>query len=221
MNRNPVSVAEQSNRRNLSIREFVAVSLRLGFRPRWAAGILCLNLGAIVFEGIGIGIFLPILEFMNNSGDVAALSQDSRMWATIVDVTERLSFPLTLGSLLAIAFCCLLIRQAFTYCRLIYLARIQSYFLWVCRNQAFRRFMGATLLYHDTVRTGDFVNEVNTELNRAADRKSTRLNSSHITISYAVFCLKKNKKKKNIKKKKQQIKESIQYQPQHNSQYRL
>src|SRR5690349_22721251 len=30
-----------------------------------------------------------------------------------------------------------------------------------------------------------------------ADRKSTRLNSSHVEISYAVFCLKK--KKKNIK----------------------
>src|SRR6266540_2322935 len=30
------------------------------------------------------------------------------------------------------------------------------------------------------------------------DRKSTRLNSSHITISYAVFCLKKKKKKKKI-----------------------
>src|SRR5437667_4319823 len=28
------------------------------------------------------------------------------------------------------------------------------------------------------------------------DRKSTRLNSSHITISYAVFCLKKKKQKK-------------------------
>src|SRR5437667_4049775 len=27
----------------------------------------------------------------------------------------------------------------------------------------------------------------------AVDRKSTRLNSSHITISYAVFCLKKKK----------------------------
>src|SRR5699024_12409169 len=26
-----------------------------------------------------------------------------------------------------------------------------------------------------------------------ADRKSTRLNSSHVSISYAVFCLKKNK----------------------------
>src|SRR5207253_11250944 len=32
---------------------------------------------------------------------------------------------------------------------------------------------------------------------RGRDRKSTRLNSSHVAISYAVFCLKK--KKKNIK----------------------
>src|SRR5437667_3798762 len=30
------------------------------------------------------------------------------------------------------------------------------------------------------------------------DRKSTRLNSSHITISYAVFCLKKKKQNKII-----------------------
>src|SRR5438445_922081 len=31
---------------------------------------------------------------------------------------------------------------------------------------------------------------------RGQDRKSTRLNSSHANISYAVFCLKKKKKKK-------------------------
>src|SRR5690242_21597514 len=31
------------------------------------------------------------------------------------------------------------------------------------------------------------------------DRKSTRLNSSHMSISYAVFCLKKKKKKQNKK----------------------
>src|SRR5699024_3272098 len=30
----------------------------------------------------------------------------------------------------------------------------------------------------------------------AADRKSTRLNSSHVSISYAVFCLKKKRKRK-------------------------
>src|SRR5437868_12593670 len=36
-----------------------------------------------------------------------------------------------------------------------------------------------------------------TSTSRGVDRKSTRLNSSHVSISYAVFCLKKKKKKKN------------------------
>src|SRR6266496_4463759 len=43
-----------------------------------------------------------------------------------------------------------------------------------------------------------------------ADRKSTRLNSSHVETSYAVFCLKKKKKKKKKlqkKKKKKKKKE--------------
>src|SRR5439155_8005432 len=39
-----------------------------------------------------------------------------------------------------------------------------------------------------------------------ANRKSTRLNSSHVAISYAVFCLKKKKKKK---KKKQNTKKNL------------
>src|SRR5690349_25057585 len=34
------------------------------------------------------------------------------------------------------------------------------------------------------------------------DRKSTRLNSSHVEISYAVFCLKKKKKKKKKRNEK-------------------
>src|SRR5689334_24357167 len=38
---------------------------------------------------------------------------------------------------------------------------------------------------------------------RARDRKSTRLNSSHSSISYAVFCLKKKKTKKKIKSQQQ------------------
>src|SRR2546427_9880101 len=43
---------------------------------------------------------------------------------------------------------------------------------------------------------GEFVERLRQELHPDQDRKSTRLNSSHSQISYAVFCLKK--KKKNI-----------------------
>src|SRR5215475_15095293 len=39
-----------------------------------------------------------------------------------------------------------------------------------------------------------------------SDRKSTRLNSSHVKISYAVFCLKKKKKKKKEKREEKKKK---------------
>src|SRR5207249_7117767 len=44
-----------------------------------------------------------------------------------------------------------------------------------------------------TVRAGELLG---TLTYAGLDRKSTRLNSSHVSISYAVFCLKKKKKKK-------------------------
>src|SRR6266540_7434230 len=56
---------------------------------------------------------------------------------------------------------------------------------------------------------GHVVVEVDLAERCQGDRKSTRLNSSHITISYAVFCLKKKKKKykvTTIKKKKKKKK---------------
>src|SRR5437867_10197629 len=46
-------------------------------------------------------------------------------------------------------------------------------------------------------------------LNGRVARESTRLNSSHRTISYAVFCLKKKKKKQKTKKKAISIRSHI------------
>src|SRR5699024_12391871 len=40
---------------------------------------------------------------------------------------------------------------------------------------------------------------VSTNRSMKSDRKSTRLNSSHVSISYAVFCLKKKNKNKTKK----------------------
>src|SRR5436853_7622533 len=66
-----------------------------------------------------------------------------------------------------------------------------------------------TTLFRSDVQAGDparvlrrlALTVVEVRRNRDEDRKSTRLNSSHLGISYAVFCLKKKKKKKQINNK--------------------
>src|SRR5436309_9840465 len=57
-----------------------------------------------------------------------------------------------------------------------------------------RRQPGDELVAH-RVRRADALARVVRCLDHRVDRKSTRLNSSHVKISYAVFCLKKKNKK--------------------------
>src|SRR2546430_3142538 len=50
------------------------------------------------------------------------------------------------------------------------------------------------LIYWKTLKKTSFMKKVYRHHFHKTDRKSTRLNSSHSQISYAVFCLKKKKK---------------------------
>src|SRR5437879_7557487 len=53
------------------------------------------------------------------------------------------------------------------------------------------------------IRTAHHLAEIRARLHASSDRKSTRLNSSHRCISYAVFCLKKKNRKTNTTKQHQ------------------
>src|SRR5258708_23224424 len=52
--------------------------------------------------------------------------------------------------------------------------------------------IGSHLVHHDLAVAADI--GMGIPMSAATDRKSTRLNSSHQIISYAVFCLKKKKR---------------------------
>src|SRR5436190_17585050 len=65
----------------------------------------------------------------------------------------------------------------------------------VKRNRFAPAFQGNAIT-QATLQVDDLNNAVRTLWTAPVDRKSTRLNSSHTVISYAVFCLKKKKKKK-------------------------
>src|SRR5690625_5639414 len=50
-----------------------------------------------------------------------------------------------------------------------------------------------SLAYHYRINKHQLNRDYHKQLQSYRDRKSTRLNSSHVAISYAVFCLKKKK----------------------------
>src|SRR5256885_3402173 len=60
--------------------------------------------------------------------------------------------------------------------------------------RSLRRVISVDLAHHGNVGYGGSFDNVYWIV--PPDRKSTRLNSSHLVISYAVFCLKKKKKRK-------------------------
>src|SRR5438477_8040070 len=58
----------------------------------------------------------------------------------------------------------------------------------------------------DTAPLDELAAEVARLAEAGEDRKSTRLNSSHMSISYAVFCLKKKKKQKKTRRESRHYK---------------
>src|SRR5699024_12550378 len=55
--------------------------------------------------------------------------------------------------------------------------------------------MANRICYCSLIMAFPSVMQMKAMITRNVDRKSTRLNSSHVSISYAVFCLKKKRKK--------------------------
>src|SRR5438034_8469489 len=66
---------------------------------------------------------------------------------------------------------------------------LQSWLMGIARNKV-------KDYYRARLREPDLLETDKENSGAQIDRKSTRLNSSHTVISYAVFCLKKKKKKK-------------------------
>src|SRR5205814_9866929 len=71
-----------------------------------------------------------------------------------------------------------------------------GYPVWICRMEVLVKRNGTKAVGYRGISIFNFERYNWSVFSFIVDRKSTRLNSSHLGISYAVFCLKKKKKKK-------------------------
>lgn len=167
--------------------EFLKHAAQIGYRRRWIATILLLQVFAVFFEGVGLGMILPILQFINSGGNVEQLASNSRLWRWLLEATLYAGIPLNLVTLLAGAFSAIVLRQLFQYAREVYTGSVQFELMRQVRDMGFSGFINADLGYHDRIRAGDFVNELTTELQMAAGAMSTGINFLGHIILFAGY----------------------------------
>src|SRR5204862_8335537 len=105
-----------------------------------------------------------------------------------------LLFILTFYFLSSVSFCCIYVVFFFLLCSSIVCSFF--FFLMIRRPPRSTLFPYTTLFrsVDSSLRTWANPAWKGRRCSTPKDRKSTRLNSSHVEISYAVFCLKKKKK---------------------------
>lgn len=145
--------------KNLQFSDYGLSARRIGL-------VMAVSLLAAVFEGFGMTMFLPVLEFIEGGQDAAALAQSSRYWDWIISAVEASGLEMSLALLLGAALAVMLLRVVFVYLRQVYLTWVGQEILHVTRTTLFREFVRSDYALFDSLSTGHVVNSATVETMR-------------------------------------------------------
>lgn len=173
----------------MTISEYFRLSRLMGLNGRHELTLLALLLTAIVFEGIGVGMLLPIVQFIQGGGDVEALRADSRLWAKIVEISAFIRIPVSLELMIVTSFMAIVVRQLLSYARQVYIYTLREDLNRKGRDLAFERFLYANAEYHDQESIGAVVNSMTTELRYAVDAIATPIQIVSYVLTTVFYSL--------------------------------
>ena len=139
----------------------------LGLSHKNITIVILLSLVATITEIFGIGIFLPIFQFIRLEGDISALVADSELWKYVIRIFGYIGIGTSLAALLLLSFGFFLTRQVFTYLRIVYNATVRQKVTQILRDRIFSKYIDANTSYHDNIPVGKLVNVITTEVNGA------------------------------------------------------
>ncbi|MGQ0671769.1 MAG: ABC transporter ATP-binding protein [Hyphomicrobium sp.] len=152
---------------------FVANADALGYRRRWIAVIIAMQIGGMAFETLGVASIIPVLEFMKSGGAPGNLANSSSSWSALYNWAAALGIPVNLGTVLALAFSAIVGRQIFMYFQLVYSATVQGELTLNLRRRGFDAFLVARQEVRSEESTGEAVNDLTIELQNATANLAT------------------------------------------------
>jgi ABC-type multidrug transport system fused ATPase/permease subunit len=132
------------------------------------ASLALLTLVAAMFEGFGMAMFLPILDYVEKGGSITQLAATSGMWQGLISAFEFIGIAITLPSLLVAAVGTMLLRVLAVYARQAYSAWLKLEIQHVCRSNLFNAYMAMNYSAYKRLASGDLINALTTESLRTA-----------------------------------------------------
>jgi subfamily B ATP-binding cassette protein MsbA len=129
--------------------------------------LLGLQFGAVLSEGIGLGLIIPIVELVLADGDMAALREGSLVWGYVARAFATIGLQPSLEALCVGALLAIVGRQLFVFLNGWYRIRVRERAVHRLRVQLLDSYFNATTPEQETVRYGILVNEVLVETGRA------------------------------------------------------
>jgi ATP-binding cassette, subfamily B, bacterial MsbA len=176
----------------ISIRKSFNRAVDLGLPYSHIAFLVLLSLLSTIMEVFGIGIFLPIFQFIKHKGDINVLMSESDIWPYIIDLFSRLGIEASLEPLLLASFGFFLARQSLEYTNMIFRSKITQGFVCNLRKKMFQNYLFSDISYHNRIPVGNFINTVTTEVMRSVIGAMTPINLLVyiiMTIGYLSFLL--------------------------------
>ena len=141
-----------------------------GLLTRRDVALFCaLTLLYAVSESFGVSMIFPVLRYLEEGSAIFEGEQLPRYWRVVLSAMEAIGLPLSLFTLLALAFVAVVTRQVFHFLRLVLLARLQARTWNRLRTEAFDAIVQADLPYLASQRQGALASSLTLEAHRAGE----------------------------------------------------
>lgn len=173
-----------------TIAPLIRLGRMLGVGYKKIAVLLALYLLSILLEGFGIGMLLPIFEFVQSNGDLSALENRFPAWRHVAELYEALGLAISFGTLAATSLAFILLRQGAVYARQSFNSRYLESALATGRNLAFAHFLRAELGYIEKALIGNIVNDLTVEMRTSVYNLFGLISMiGSCIVAFGYFCL--------------------------------
>ncbi|MDS0261451.1 ABC transporter ATP-binding protein/permease [Haloarcula sp. S1CR25-12] len=150
-----------------SLREkLAAIRLVVGYRPGFAAGIVVLNLITAVFEGIGLGLLLPVIEAAQTGGDLRPGT--SGVTGYYFAAYEILGIPFSFETIILGLAGVMTVRYALSFLTGWLQVKLRTEYICHLRQQCFDNLLSAEVSFIDREDSDRMMNIIVTEIAKSS-----------------------------------------------------